>query len=73
MRDAGAASRSLKVLTWADMTTGPAGDTVTLDERLAEVADRYGAGSLVDSALAEARPLLESACHFVEGSMKGAV
>ncbi len=68
-----AVESALKVLTWADLTTGPTGLTVTLSERLGEVEERYGSGSVVVRALQAARSQLEVACDFVDGSVKGAV
>lgn len=62
-----------RVLTWADMTTGPTGGTVTVEERLAEVLERYGRDHVVTAAITEAAPLLRESCYFVEGSMKGSV
>lgn len=64
-------ARALEILTWADMTTGPTGERMTLDERIAEAVSRNGPESVVAISLREARPQLERTCYFVEGSMKG--
>jgi len=48
----------LDVLTYCDMTTGPAGDLVSVDERLGEIADRYPADSVVHRAVAELAPTI---------------
>jgi hypothetical protein len=45
-------------LVFCDMVTGPAGETVTLETRLAEVARRYGPNHEVTRALESARPCL---------------
>ncbi len=60
-----------RVLAWADMTTGPDGSTVTVEERLAEVRERYGPDHVVTAALREAEPFLREACYWVAGSMNG--
>lgn len=38
-------------LWWADMTTGPDGQTMTFEERMAEVKERYGAEHPVSRAI----------------------
>ncbi len=45
-------------LVFCDMVTGPSGQTVTLESRLAEVARRYGPDHEVTLALESARPCL---------------
>jgi hypothetical protein len=62
-----------RVMTWADMTTGPDGSTVTLEERIAEATERYGPDHVVTAALREAEPVLREACYWVAGSMNGSV
>ncbi|MCX5042519.1 HD domain-containing protein [Aldersonia sp. NBC_00410] len=62
-----------RVLWWADMTTGPNGETVTVEERLAEILERYGADDVVAQSIQEASPLLIEVCHSVAGSMNGSV
>ncbi|MFF0529565.1 HD domain-containing protein [Nocardia amikacinitolerans] len=48
-------------LWYCDMTTSPDGEAVTVDHRLSEILERYGAGSLVFEFISEARPeLLDS-------------
>ena len=44
-----------------DGTTGPHGETFTVDERIAEVAERYGADHRVTQAMMQARTRLVSA------------
>ena len=60
---------ALDVLWWADMTTGPTGESLTVDERLAEIRSRYGPDDLVTTSIDRAEPLLVAAVHRVEGSM----
>jgi hypothetical protein len=62
-----------RILTWADMTTGPDGSSVSLGERLEEARERYGPDHVVTAALWEAEPVLREACQWVAGSMKGSV
>ncbi len=51
----------LDALTYCDMTSGPDGERMTLDERLAEIVQRYGVGHLVtESIQAATRHLRES-------------
>lgn len=46
-------------LDWADMTTGPSGQTFTVGQRLAEVRHRRGLGSTQYAALLHSLPRLE--------------
>lgn len=57
------------LLWWADMTTGPQGQTVTVEERLAEICDRYGPGDVVTRFIERARPVLVAAGQSPTGSM----
>ncbi|MBF6368923.1 HD domain-containing protein [Nocardia puris] len=57
------------VLWWADMTTGPSGETVTIDERLDDIRDRYEPGSIVRTAISKSEPLLRAAVQRVQESM----
>lgn len=57
------------LLWWADMTTGPQGQTVTVEERLAEIRDRYGPGDIVTRFIERARPVLVAAGQSPTGSM----
>ncbi|WP_225727198.1 MULTISPECIES: HD domain-containing protein [unclassified Nocardia] len=54
---------------WADMTTGPNGETFTFDERLSEIRSRYEKGSIVHTAIDRAEPLLRAAVQRASGSM----
>ncbi|MFD3310184.1 HD domain-containing protein [Streptomyces sp. NPDC058694] len=51
----------LDALIFADMTTGPAGQTFEFDRRIDEILDRYEAGSEVHTAISKARPYLGTA------------
>jgi hypothetical protein len=51
----------MDALTFADMTTGPAGQPMTLDERIDEIRRRYPPDDPVPRAMVRARPLLQAA------------
>jgi hypothetical protein len=53
-------------LIYCDLTTGPTGLPMSLNERLAEVVGRYGPESLVARALRQARSELAEAVTRVE-------
>lgn len=53
-------------LCFCDMTTGPAGQLMTVDERLADIRDRYGAGSIVGDAISLAEPELRASVSRVQ-------
>jgi hypothetical protein len=53
---------------WADMTTGPDGSTVSVEERLAEIEARYGPDDLVTTFIRRARPVLLAAGQSPAGS-----
>jgi HD superfamily phosphodiesterase len=67
----GEASVVADALTYCDMTTGPSGDPVTLDERLDDVERRPGSGSLVMEALRRAQPELERCVGVIEAGLRG--
>ncbi|MDR7166916.1 putative nucleotidyltransferase with HDIG domain [Nocardia kruczakiae] len=54
---------------WADLSVGPNGETMTVDQRLSEILSRYEAGSVVHTAITRAEPLLREAVQRVSGSM----
>lgn len=62
-------SRVAPVLWWADMTTGPEGQTVAVEERLEEICSRYGPDDLVTRFIGQARPVLLAAGQSPTGSM----
>lgn len=47
-------------LAYCDLTTGPTGQRVTVEDRLAEIVGRYGADSLIAQALIEASETLRA-------------
>jgi hypothetical protein len=51
----------LDALTYADMTTGPAGERMVLEERIAEILDRYPPDDPVHCANRRARAALQEA------------
>lgn len=50
----------LDVVTFADLTTGPDGAAVTVDERLAEILRRYPEGHVVHEAIERSTPSLRA-------------
>lgn len=56
-------------LIWADMTTGPTGRTVTVEDRLAEILCRYTEESPVHRAIEEASADIVAAVSRVEGRL----
>jgi hypothetical protein len=61
----------MDALTFADMTTGPAGQAMTLDERIEEVQRRYLSDDPVHRAIARARPLLQAAVDRTRQRLDG--
>ena len=57
-------------LTFADMTTSPTGDPVTVEERLAEILERYPPTDPVHQAITESAPLLRAAVARVEARLR---
>jgi hypothetical protein len=51
----------MDALTYADMTTGPAGQPMTLDQRVDEILRRYPPDDPVHRAIVRALPLLQAA------------
>ena len=56
----------MDALAYADMTTGPTGRGVCVEERLAEILERYGSDDPVHRAITCARIDLMSAVHRTE-------
>ena len=57
----------LDVVTFADMTTSPAGEPITADDRLAEIFSRYNEGDPVFEAVSRSGPeLLEAVSRVRE-------
>jgi hypothetical protein len=61
----------LDALTYADMTTGPAGQSMTLDERIGEIQQRYPPDDPVHRAIVRARPLLGAAVERTRRRLDG--
>lgn len=59
-RPSGPAALHLDLLTFCDMTTSPTGAPVGVEERLADIFDRYQEGSLVHTAITRAAPTLRA-------------
>ena len=53
------------VLTCCDMTTSPDGEPVPVEQRLAEIQDRYGPGHLVSRSIQRATPMILGAVKQV--------
>jgi HD superfamily phosphodiesterase len=51
------------VLCYADLTTGPDGELVTVEGRLAEIVARYGPGHIVSDSVERAKPDLLAAAR----------
>ncbi|WP_354531815.1 HD domain-containing protein [Nakamurella sp. UYEF19] len=58
-------------LIWADMTTGPTGQTVTVEDRLAEILRRYTEESPVHRAIEEASGDIVAAVRRVQIRLTG--
>ena len=52
-------------LTYCDMTTSPDGELVPVEQRLAEIHDRYGSGHLVSRFIQLATPMILRAVEQV--------
>ena len=57
------------LLWFADLTTGPDGDRMSIGDRLAQIAERYGAGDVVTLAMCRARRSIEAAARRTEGRL----
>ena len=53
------------MLTYCDMTTSPDGELVPVEQRLAEINDRYGLGHLVSRSIQRATPMILRAVEQV--------
>jgi hypothetical protein len=53
------------ILTCCDMTTSPDGEPVPVEQRLAEIRDRYGPGDLVSRSMRRATPMILRAVEQV--------
>lgn len=57
-----------RLVWWADLTTGPQGQLMTVEERLADIVDRHGPESVVTRSALAIRPLLLEAGQSPVGS-----
>ncbi|CAM5572032.1 HDIG domain-containing protein [Streptomyces atroolivaceus] len=62
-------SAVLDALIFADMTTGPAGQSFDFDVRIDEILVRYEPGSEVHNAISKARPYLKGAVERTRARM----
>jgi hypothetical protein len=63
-------SDTTAALTYCDMLTGPAGEPVSLEERIADVERRYGADHVVPRSLRLAQPELARSIDYIEGRLR---
>ena len=61
----------MDALTFADMTTGPTGQSMTLDQRIEEVQRRYPSNDPVHRAIIRARPELQVAIDRTRQRLDG--
>jgi hypothetical protein len=61
----------MDALTFADMTTGPAGQPMTLAQRIEEVQRRYSPDDPVHRAIVRARPELQAAIDRIRQRLDG--
>ncbi|MGH3994183.1 MAG: HD domain-containing protein, partial [Pseudonocardiaceae bacterium] len=59
-------------LWYCDMTTGPSGDRVSVEERLAEITERYGRGDVVTRFVELARDELVGAVERTRARLRAA-
>lgn len=58
------------LLAYCDLSTGPDGNVVSLDERLVEVSRRYGPGHVVARGLLESEGALRASFARIEGLVR---
>lgn len=63
-------SETTAALTYCDMLTGPAGEPVSLEERIADVERRYGADHVVPRSLRLAQPELARSIERIESKLR---
>ena len=63
-------SSAADALWYADLTTGPDGEVLTVEERLAEIEQRYGPGDVVTRFVDRARPELVAAVRRTEARLE---
>ena len=60
----------LDILTYADMTTGPTGEPVTVDSRISEILDRYISSDPVHRAVTRSAPALKATVRRVDDQLE---
>lgn len=65
-------SEILALLAYCDLSTGPAGQPLSAEDRLAEIFDRYGAEHLVSRAMRAAEPEVAAAVATVRHRLRDA-
>jgi putative nucleotidyltransferase with HDIG domain len=60
---------ALEVLWYCDMTTGPVGERISVEERLAEIRERYGRDAIVTRFVERAEDRLVAAVRRVESRL----
>jgi HD domain len=65
-------SATADALTYCDMTTSPIGSPVSVEQRLSDIAERYGEGHVVWAAMQRAAPSLLEAVRRTEARMANA-
>ena len=63
----GAPPLALSALTYCDLTTGPDGQQVDVDQRIAEILTRYGPDDIVYQAISRASPILRQQADEIRG------
>jgi HD domain len=63
-------SEAHAVIWWADLTTGPQGQDMTVEDRLGEICTRYGPDDLITRFISRARPVLVAAGQSPYGSIR---
>ena len=56
-------------ITYADITTTPDGEPVDVEQRLAEIYDRYGEDHLVTRTIREASPMLIGSVQTITAAL----
>ena len=63
---------AVAALTYCDMTTGPDGLRTDVDERIAEILDRYGPDDVVHRSISRAAPTLRAQVAEIRAILDGA-
>ncbi len=64
-------SATYDALVFCDLTTGPTGESLSFDERISDIYERYGPDHEVTHALGLSRPALESCCARTLARLEG--